>query len=236
MKEILYIVLPAYNEEANIMETVDQWHKVVEKTGHNSRLVIFNDGSLDNTFEIMLSLKDKYPQFIPFTKPNSGHGSTCLVAYKYGIKAGADYIFQTDSDGQTNPDEFWDFWERRKDYDFIIGSRNNREDGYSRVLISKILKILVWLIFKEKVADSNTPFRLMNAKKLKPVLKIIPDDFFLSNVAISVIVVKKNEKYLWLPITFKQRQGGINSINLKRIIIIGIKAIEDFKLIKQNLN
>jgi hypothetical protein len=75
----------------------------------------------------------------------------------------------------------------------------------------------------------------MNTKKLKPILKIIPKDFFLSNVIISMLVVKRNEKHLWLPISFKTRQGGINSINLKKIIKIGYKAIADFLMVKQRM-
>lgn len=236
MNKKLYVVMPAYNEEANIEETVKQWHPVVEKIGLHSRLVIFNDGSTDNTFEIMQRLKNKYSQFISVTKPNSGHGSTLIFAYNYCINANSDYIFQTDSDGQTNPEEFWQFWENRNDYDFIIGCRKKRQDGFSRIIVTRTLKLLVLLIFGENVKDPNTPFRLMNAEKLKPILEIIPDDFFLSNVIISMLVIKRKEKHLWLPISFKTRQGGVNSINLKRIIKIGYKAIADFYNIKQKIS
>lgn len=235
MSNNLYITMPAYNEAANIEETIKQWHAVVKKISADSRLVIVNDGSKDNTYEIMERLKDKYSQLVPVTKKNSGHGSTLLFAYNYCIKADADYIFQTDSDGQTDPDEFWQFWEKRKEYDFIIGYRKQRQDGFTRVVVTKTLKLLVWLIFGEVVKDPNTPFRLMNAKKLKPILEIIPNDFFLSNVIISMLVVKRKEKYFWLPISFKSRQGGVNSINLQKIMKIGYKAIADFKTVKQNL-
>lgn len=235
MSNNLYIAMPAYNEAANIEKTIKQWHPIVEKISPDSRLVIVNDGSKDNTYEIMESLKDKYPQFVPITKINSGHGSTLLFAYNYCIKANADYIFQTDSDGQTDPDEFWQFWNKRKEYDFIIGYRKHRQDGFSRVIVTKTLKFLVWLIFGENVKDPNTPFRLMNTKKLLSIVDVIPKDFFLSNVIISMLVVKKKEKHLWLPISFKNRQGGVNSINLRKIINIGFKAILDFKAIRQNI-
>lgn len=235
MRDKLYIVMPAYNEEANIEEIVKQWHTVVEKISSNSRLIIFNDGSTDNTYEIMQSLKDQYSQFIPITKENSGHGSTCMFAYKYCMNSNIDYIFQTDSDGQVDPLEFWQFWENRNDFDFIIGDRTQRQDGFSRIVVTKTLKILVWLIFGEKIKDSNTPFRLMKLNKLKPILEIIPDDFFLANVIVSMLVVKRKENFLWVPISFKPRQGGVNSINLKRIFKIGYKAIADFYTIKQKI-
>lgn len=235
MKNKLYIVMPAYNEEVNISETIRNWHAVVKKIGENCRLVIFNDGSKDNTLKIMLDLKKKYKQFIPIDKPNSGHGATCIYAYNYCIDEGVDYIFQTDSDGQTNPEEFWDFWEKRNEYDFVVGYRKKRQDGFSRVLVTRTLKFIIWLIFGEKITDPNTPFRLMNTKKLKPILKKMPSDFFLSNIIISMFVVKRKEKYLWLPISFKPRQGGTNSIDLKKIIKIGWKAIGDFYKIKRKV-
>ena len=233
--ESIYFVMPAYNEAENIEEVVKMWYPVVEKCGKSSRLVIANDGSKDNTFEIMTRLKEKYPLFIPIDKENSGHGATVLYLYRYAIKNGADYIFQTDSDGQTNPDEFWQFYDNRNKYDFQIGYRKGRQDGGSRIFVTKTLRLVVWMMFHEWVTDANTPFRLMKTERLKEILKVVPEDFFLCNVAISAIAVKWKESIKFYKITFKPRQGGINSINMKRIFKIGWKAIGDFKMIKDNL-
>ena len=52
---------------------------------------------------------------------------------------------------------------------------------------------------------------------------------------LSILIVKGNEKVKFIPITFRPRQGGVNSINLKKISKIGIKAIKDFKTIKKEL-
>lgn len=233
--ESIYFVMPAYNEAENIEEVVKMWYPVVEKCGKSSRLVIANDGSKDNTFEIMTRLKEKYPLFIPIDKENSGHGATVLYLYRYAIKNGADYIFQTDSDGQTNPDEFWQFYDNRNKYDFQIGYRKGRQDGGSRIFVTKTLRLVVWMMFHEWVTDANTPFRLMKTERLKEILKVVPEDFFLCNVAISAIAVKWKESIKFYKITFKPRQGGINSINMKRIFKIGWKAIGDFKKINDNL-
>lgn len=236
MSDKLYIVIPAYNEEANIESVINQWHAIIEKTGIDSRLIIVNDGSKDKTFEIMQALAKKYAQFIPLTKSNSGHGASCLFAYQYALNVNADYIFQTDSDGQTNPDEFWQFWEKRNNFDFIIGKRDNRQDGFDRVIVTNVLRLTIYLIFGERITDANTPFRLMKSERLTPILKIIPENFFLSNVVISTIAVKWKESCIWLPITFKPRQGGLNSINLTKIFKIGLKAIRDFRMIKKLLH
>jgi glycosyltransferase involved in cell wall biosynthesis len=231
----LYIVMPAYNEQDNVKDTVEQWHPIVEQVGGNSRLVIFNDGSKDHTYERMKELEAQYPFFTAETKSNSGHGSTCLFAYKYALEHGADAVFQTDSDGQTDPGEFWKLWNERDNYDFLIGSRNQRQDGFSRVLVTKVLRIIIRIIFGVYVQDANTPFRLMKKEYLAEYLRIIPPDFFLANVVISTIAVKRKQRIFWTPITFKPRQKGTNSINIKRIFKIGWKAIRDFRIINQRI-
>lgn len=238
MKELVYFVMPAYNEAANIEEVIQQWHPVCEKItaeGHEAHLVIANDGSKDDTFAIMKQLQAKYPLFTPLDKPNSGHGATVLYLYRYALEHKADFVFQTDSDGQTLPDEFWPMWEKRHDADFHIGTRGGRQDGASRVFVTKTLRMVVWLMFHVWVKDANTPFRLMNAERLKAVMAYIPDDFFLANVAVSAIAVKTHEKIAWYPITFRPRQGGVNSINMKRIFGIGVKALGDFRTINKGL-
>lgn len=230
--------MPAYNEAENIEDTIIQWYQVVEKlslNGESPRLVIANDGSKDNTFAIMHGLKQKYPLLEPLDKPNSGHGATVLYLYRHAIRNGADFVFQTDSDGQTSPNEFWQMWDNREKYDFQIGYRKGRQDGGSRVFVTKTLRLVVWLMFHEWVTDANTPFRLMRSDKLQKIMEVIPKDYFLCNVAISAIAVKWGYKIGWSTITFKPRQGGVNSINMKRIFKIGLKALGDFRKINRNL-
>ena len=235
MTDTLYIVMPAYNEQDNIQDVIQQWHPIVARIGNSSRLVIFNDGSKDQTYERMKELESQYPFLKAETKPNSGHGATCLYAYQYALTQGAEYVFQTDSDGQTDPDEFWTLWNEREKYDFLIGLRNHRQDGFSRVLVTKVLRLIVRIIFGVNVKAANTPFRLMKKDQLTDYLQIIPPDFFLANVVITTIAVKRKERIFWTPITFKPRQKGTNSINIKRIIQIGWKAIGDFRSINEKM-
>lgn len=225
----IYFVLPAYNEAANIAETIRQWHAVVVKTGTESRLVIANDGSRDETYQIMKAMEAECPQLVALDKPNSGHGATVLYLYRYALEHGAEYVFQTDSDGQTLPEEYWPMHTARRDYDFQIGFRHKRGDGLARIVVTRVLRLVVWLTMGEWVTDANTPFRLMEAGKLRAVLNVMPRDFFLANVAVSAIAKRWRYSILFRPITFRPRQGGVNSINLRRITRIGIKAVAELR-------
>ena len=227
--ESLYIVIPAYNEEKNIKKTIEEWYPVAEN--HNrggSRLVIINDGSKDKTYEIMKEYAAKYPLLDPQTKQNGGHGSTVLFGYRYAIEHGADYIFQTDSDGQTDPAEFEKFWNERKQYDAILGHRVVRGDGKSRKFVENTVCFLLRMIFGVKVQDANAPFRLMKAELVKKYIDRMPKDYNLPNIMFTTYFTYYHEKVKFEEISFKPRQGGTNSINLKKIVKIGWKALQDF--------
>lgn len=234
-KKNLYIVIPAYNEEENILNVIESWYPIVEKYGSkHSRIVILNDGSKDNTSKLVKEIQKDKPLLKLVDKENTGHGATVLYGYKYALDNDADFVFQTDSDGQTLPSEFSKFWRLRNDYDMVIGYRNKREDGISRIFVTKVLKLVIRIAFKETVVDANTPFRLMNRKSLEKCIKLIPKDFNLSNVVLAVVYQKLGYKVKYLPVTFRQRQGGSNSINLKKISKIGKQALKDFRKINNS--
>ncbi len=231
----LYIIIPAYNEEMNIDTVAREWHQIVEKIGNRSKLVIINDGSKDHTEEKLQSLAEELSFLLPLSKKNGGHGSTVLYGYQFALRENADYIFQTDSDGQTLPSEFNAFWEKRREHAAVIGYRSHRQDGLSRVFVTKVLKIVLRIIFGINVADANTPFRLINKATLARYIPKIPKDFNLSNVLLTVLMIDAKEDVLFLPITFRPRQGGKNSINFKKIVAIGRQAIKDFRQIRKSM-
>ncbi len=235
MSDRLFIVIPAYNEQDNIGKVVKDWYPVVEKYGTDSRLVVIDDGSTDDTYKILKNLSKDMPNLTALTKPNKGHGATLLYGYRYALEQGADYVFQTDSDGQTLPSEFEPFWISREKYDITIGYRNKRKDGLSRIFVTRILRLVVYLCFRVFVLDANTPYRLMSAATLKENLKYIPDDFFLTNVALSAIYKKRKQKVHFIPISFRERQGGKNSINFVKIAKVGLSSFSSLSAINGKL-
>ena len=236
--EKLYVIIPAYNEGINIEQCINDWYPIVER--HNgdgeSRLVIINDGSKDDTYEIMQELAKDRPLFAPLTKENGGHGHTVLYGYRYAIEQGADYIFQTDSDGQTNPEEFERFWVAKDQYDAVLGNRVERGDGKDRKFVENTVCLLLRMIFGVKIDDANAPFRLTKASLVEKYINKLPEDFNIPNIMFTTYFVYHHEKVKFIPITFKPRQGGVNSINIKKIVKIGWKAVGDFHKLRREIN
>lgn len=231
--DTLYLVMPAYNEAENIEQVVRSWYAVLKETGENSRLVIADSGSTDATHEILLKLQEKYPLLTVLSTDRKEHGPKVIALYEYAIKNGADYIFQTDSDGQTDPDEFPQFWKYRQKYDAVIGKRPTRGDGRSRKFVEDVLCMILRFFFKVSISDANAPFRLMKADLVNQYLQRLPKDYNLPNVMLTTYFVYFKEKVKFIDISFKPRQHGVNSINIPNIIKIGWKSLHDFHQLRK---
>lgn len=231
----LYIVMPAYNEEDNICSVVEDWYGVLLDKSDDSRLVIADSGSTDKTHEMLLNLQKKYPKLEVLSNTGKYHGPKLIALYKYAISKGADFIFQTDSDGQTNPNEFMFFWYRRNEYDGIFGNRLVRGDGRSRAFVEKVVCILLKLFFKVNIPDANAPFRLMRTNIVGKYINRFENDYALPNIMIATFFVYYKERVLFENISFESRQHGKNSINILKIVQIGFKSLKDFWHFKKSM-
>ncbi len=231
--DTLYVVMPAYNEEENIEEVVSSWYPVLEGKSPESRLVVADAGSKDKTHEILLRMKETMPQIDIISDTGTFHGPKVIALYNYAIANGADYIFQTDSDGQTLPEEFGAFWDMRTAYKGIFGHRKVRGDGKSRAFVEKVVCFLLKLYFHVKVPDANAPFRLMNAQTVAKYIGRLDKDYNLPNIMMTTYFSYYGEEMTFKEVTFRPRQGGTNSINIKKIFKIGWKALKDFRDLKK---
>ena len=225
--EKLVIVIPAYNEEKNIKKTIEDWYNVVSSI-ENAYLVVIDNNSTDRTLSIIKKEAESKKNLIPLTFKEAGHGPTILYGYHYALQLGADWVFQTDSDGQTVPSEFYNFWKQKHSFDFILGYRKNRQDGLLRKIVSFNLSFLCFLFFGIKLKDFNTPFRLMKASSLNEFLPLIPNNCCIPNVYISILYKYTQKRIKIQKITFMARNAGKNSINLIKIFRLGWKSLFNF--------
>lgn len=232
----IYIVMPAYNEEDNIENVVSEWYPKLAGKTDNSRLVIADYGSKDETHNILLSLKStKYPKLEILKNDNQYHGPKLIALYNFAEKNGIDFIFQTDSDGQTNADEFDSFWELRGKYDGVFGYRPKRGDGKKRAFVEKVVCVLLYIFFGVKVPDANAPFRLMKTSVVKKYIDRLPVDYNIPNIMITTYYAFYHERYLFKEVSFGPRAAGVNSVDLKKIVKIGWGALGDFIKLRKEM-
>ncbi len=75
--------MPAYNEEDNVRNVIEQWYPILEGKSEESRLVIADAGSKDKTHDILLEMKKEYPKLEVLTTSNQYHGPKVIALYNY---------------------------------------------------------------------------------------------------------------------------------------------------------
>ncbi|MBQ9001423.1 MAG: glycosyltransferase family 2 protein [Eggerthellaceae bacterium] len=232
MSDTLYVVMPAYNESAVLPSVLEEWQPVIEQHPDN-RLVVVNDGSTDETANVLERYSQACPQLVRIDKPNGGHGAALRTGYRYALSGISGhmptFVFQTDSDGQTQAAEFPAFWKRRHEHDAIIGHRRNRGDGAMRAFVTRALRTVVRACTHVHLPDVNTPFRLMKTSALATAMAAIPDKHNLVNAELSIALARLGKSVAFHPISFGKRESGKNSINVRSITALGLSSIADFR-------
>lgn len=230
----LAIVIPVYNEQDSIRKVISEWITEIEKWCQNFVILAIDDGSRDNSLAILHQLQTQYGQrLVVITRPNRGHGQTCLEGYNLAGELGARFVFQIDSDWQCDPKYFPAFWQARNQVLVISGVRTSREDGWKRIIVTKTLRLMLLLAFRVDCPDANVPYRFMRTEIIQAVIRQIPSDFHLANVALSVLLRKdKSVTHVFIPIGFRERYGGEPSVKMQ---LFGRKAIELYRDIQTML-
>jgi dolichol-phosphate mannosyltransferase len=222
--ERLYVVMPIYNEQASIGPVVAEWKACLERVAPDHRLLILNDGSKDDTAQVLAEIAARTPGVEVINKPNSGHGRTCIYGYGEAITRGAGWIFQIDSDGQCDPQYFEPVWKSRTEHAAVFGKRVDRDDGLARKVISKFCSIATHIATGVLVRDPNVPYRLMRADVLRAAIVDFPQDLGLSNILVSVVLQKGlGRKMGFVDIGFRDRSGGEPSVKWMKFATEGWK-------------
>lgn len=219
------VIMPVFNEQASVRKVVTEWFFEIENWTQDFVFLALNDGSNDGTLAVLVKLKEQLGTRLEIVShTNRGHGQSCLAGYRNALSRGAQWVFQIDSDGQCDPQYFFRFWRLREKCDVIYGVRKTRDDGWRRVVASRILRLVLALACRVNCVDANVPYRLMRPGSIKDALDRIPSDFFLANVAIAALL-RQNPSIREgrVPIRFRERYGGEPSVALGKF---GSKAAE----------
>ena len=149
-----------------------------------------DDGSKDHTYSIIQSEIGTHPRLEVVTKANGGHGSSILFGYKKHSPPQPITSFRQIPTAR--PARMNSGFLGRKRFlrypDWLPLQPGRRFFPRCR---DQTLKAVVRLFFHVSIEDANTPFRLMSAASLRNIIDLVPKDYFLTNVLLSVIYTKK---------------------------------------------
>jgi glycosyltransferase involved in cell wall biosynthesis len=161
------IVLPAYNEDANIETAVRRAGEVADRLCADHEVIVVDDGSADGTAEIVRRLRAADPRVVLVQHPrNLGYGE----ALKSGFGAASmDLVFLTDADNQFVLDEIEDFLELIEQADVVAGHRVHRSDPWFRRINARMWNYLVRTLYYVPVRDVDCAFKLFRREVFEGV-------------------------------------------------------------------
>jgi len=207
MRENVLIIIPAYNEEEAIVQTVTALI-------HSCRYdyLVVNDGSTDRTEDLLRGHGFNYVS-LPV---NLGIGGAMQTGYKYAWRHGYDYAIQLDADGQHDPEDLETLVREIKetDADMVIGSRFVEKTGYKGSLSRRFgiyyFYLMLRLIAGIRVTDPTSGYRIVNRRVIEQFASNYPIDY--PEVEVLVNLAHKKYKVKEVKVEMNARQGGQSSI------------------------
>jgi len=215
MRHPLIVVMPVYNEDAVIGTVMEDWLRVLDGLDVDYRLRVRNDGSRDETAARLAEIM--HPALEVISTENRGHGPALMAEYPRAF-AEAEWVFQTDSDGEMPAERFPTLWAVREGADLVIGVRQKREGPWSRRLITRGLRSLLRLLFGAGIRDGNCPYRLMRSDAFTPAMRLIPEHTFAPNVLLSGFALRSGLRICEMPVPYTPRRTGTVSIRRGRLV------------------
>lgn len=214
------IIIPAYNESANIENTV----KDIVNNAPDFDYVIINDCSTDNTLEIC-----ERNGFNVVNLPlNLGIGGAVQTGYRYAYNNSYDIAVQVDGDGQHDPAFLEKMAETMlaENADMLIGSRFIEKEGFQTSRARRMgITYFSWLIklfTRKKITDPTSGLRMINSDIIKVFAESYPRDYPEPESVVHVIRLGKNVREI--PVIMRERQGGKSSIRFFSSIYYMIKV------------
>ncbi len=217
----LSIVIPAYNEEGSIAETVCNLFDTMKKFKIDHEIVVINDNSKDNTIEELEKLKGNVSSLVYFTNhgPN-GFG----YAVRYGLeKFSGDCVAVMMADLSDDPVDLVRFYHRmvEDNVDCVFGSRFIRggkliDYPFHKLIINRIANTIICIMIGTRYNDATNAFKLYKRQTIDGIKPFLSPHFNLT-IELSVKSIVRGYSFSVVPNSWRNRKEGISKLKIKEM-------------------
>ena len=197
------VVVPVYNEQANLEPLCEQLHAVMKELGERYELIFVDDGSSDGSYDVLRELHaaDDRVKVIQFRR---NFGQTAAFAAGFDCASG-DLIITLDADGQNDPADIPRLLDKLHtgDYDIVTGWRVNRKESLARRSVSKVANAIISRTTQISIHDRGCSLKVFRTELVKNMRLYGQLHRFLPELA-STIGVRVAE----VPVNDRDRQFG----------------------------
>lgn len=239
MDTFLTIIIPAYNEEPNIKDTLEDVAGYLQKRDITCEVIVIDDGSKDRTVEEAGKLSALFNDFrVMRSVPNRGKG---FVVRKAMMEAKGGYCLFMDADNATSIYEFDNFKKALSEgYDVVIASRRLKDsevlvgESFMRVFMGNTYIVLSRLILGASVSDFNCGFKVFTREAARKIFSNQKMNDWSFDTEVIFLTRRFGYKLKELPVKWthkdtskvKPLQAGINSfISLIKIKLNSLKGM-----------
>ena len=214
------IIIPAYNESANIKNTVAD----ILKNAPDFDYVVINDCSTDDTPGI---LAENHINHVSLPV-NLGIGGAVQTGYKYAHENGYETAVQVDGDGQHDVRYLEGMYEMlvNEKADMVIGSRFINHEGFQSTFMRRVgisyFTNVIRILTGVTVTDPTSGFRLVSKSVIDEFAEDYPRDYPEPESIVSIL--KAGRKVAEYPVQMRERQGGKSSISMTKSVYYMIKV------------
>lgn len=217
----LSVVIPAYNEEGAVKDTVKDVFDTLTPTGIPFEVIVVDDGSEDNTRQEAIDAGAT----VDYNQVNSGYGATL----KRGVKqAQYEFVAILDADGTYPARYLPDMLAQCRDLDMVVGDRGA---GMKNVPLIRrpakyMLNKLASFLAERKLNDLNSGLRVFRKSELIPFLPLLPQNFSFTTT-ITLCMTCNGKRMVYTPIEYGKRVGKskIRPIDFINFIILVLRVI-----------
>ncbi|MCK4454007.1 glycosyltransferase family 2 protein [Candidatus Parcubacteria bacterium] len=204
----LSVIIPAYNEEKRITNTLKETNKYLSRQSYDYEIIVVNDGSKDKTAEVVECLRPdlKHLRLID-NKKNHGKG---YVVKQGLLDAKGKYRIFTDADNSTSIDQIEKMWpEFEKGYEVVIGSRDIKGSVIAvpqsrwRIMLGNVFNLIVQLVSGLLgIWDTQCGFKGFTKKTVEDIFPKCKINRFAFDVEALVLAKKMGYKIKEIPVVW----------------------------------
>ncbi len=156
---MISVVVPVFNEEEVVETFFKELLKYLPIIDKNYEVIFVDDGSKDNTLNILKKIKERNEDVRIFSfRKNLGKSAALTAGFR---RAKGDYVLTIDADLQDRPDQIEKLIEKvREGFDLVSGWRRDRNDSIFKKISSKIFNLISSIFWGLKVNDLNCGLKL----------------------------------------------------------------------------
>ncbi|WP_108851320.1 glycosyltransferase family 2 protein [Albidovulum aquaemixtae] len=197
----LSVVIPAYNEEGAVRETIEDVRGAMGPLGIPYEIIVVDDGSEDRTLEIARETG----VIVDSNQVNAGYGASL----KRGIrKAQHEYVAIIDADGTYPPHYLPEMLALCRDQDMVVGDRGAamKNVPWIRKPAKWVLNTFASFLAERKLNDLNSGLRVFRKSELVPFIPLLPQKFSFTTT-ITLCMSCNGKRMIYTPIEYGKRVG-----------------------------